>query len=71
MSLPQRLVLPATGETHHGRLYTRISRQKRFEVHNKSVLRIDAIEPVGDATKLRIKAVDREIEIGYPALAHP
>ena len=71
MSLPQRLALPSTGKAHHGGLYAGIFRQKRFEVLDKSVLRLDAVEPVGDAAKLRIKAVNREIGIGYPPLAHP
>ena len=69
--MPQRLVLPPTGEAHHGGLHARIFCQKRFEVLNEGVLRIDTVEPVGDAAKLRIEAVDREIEIGYPPLAHP
>ena len=69
--LPQWFILPSTGEAHHGRLHTGIFFQKRFEILNKRVLGIDAIEPVGNAAKLRIEAVDREIEIGYPPLAHP
>ena len=69
--LPQRFVLPTTWKAHHGGLHTGIFRQKRFEVLNKSALGIDAVEPIGDAAKLRIKTVDWEIEIGYPSLAHP
>ena len=69
--MPQRFTFPTTGEAHHGGLHTGIFRQKRFEVLNKSVLGIDTIEPVGNTTELWIEAVDREIEIGYPPLAHP
>ena len=69
--LPQWFTLPSMREAHHGRLHTGIFFQKRFEILNKRVLGIDAIEPVGNAAKLRIEAVDREIEIGYPPLAHP
>ena len=71
MSLPQRLVLPSAGEAHHGGLHGGIFGKKRLEVLNEGVLGIDAVEPVGNAAELWIKAVDREIEIGYPPLAHP
>jgi hypothetical protein len=69
--LPQRLALPSTREAHHGRLHTWIFCQKRFEVLNKRVLGIDAVEPIGNAAELGIKTVVGEIEIAYPPLTHP
>ena len=69
--LPQRFVLPPTGKTHHGGLHHWVSAQERSEVLNEGVLGIDAVEPIGNAAKLRIETVDGEIEISYPSLAHP
>ena len=70
-SLPQRLVLPSTGEAHHEGLHSGIFGKKRLEDLNEGVLGIDAVEPVGNAAELRIETVDREVEIAYPPLAHP
>ena len=69
--LPQRFILPPTGKTHHGGLHHWVSAQERSEVLNEGVLGIDAVEPIGNAAKLRIETVDGEIEISYPSLAHP
>jgi hypothetical protein len=60
-----------TGKTHHGGLHHWVSAQERYEVLNEGVLGIDAVEPIGNAAKLRIETVDGEIEISYPSLAHP
>ena len=55
--LPQGFVLPSTGEAHHGRLHTWIFCQKRFEVLDKCVLRIDTLEPIGNAAETWIELV--------------
>ena len=49
--LPQRLVLPTLGETHHGGLNGGIFGKKRLEVLNEGVLGIDAVKPVGNAAE--------------------
>ena len=56
--LPQRFILPPTGKTHHGGLHHWVSAQERSEVLNEGVLGIDAVEPIGNAAKLRIETVD-------------
>ena len=67
--LPQRFILPPTGKTHHGGLHHWVSAQERSEVLNEGVLGIDAVEPIGNAAKLRIETVDGEkadvVEDGY------
>ena len=55
--LPQRFILPPTGKTHHGGLHHWVSAQERSEVLNEGVLGIDAVEPIGNAAKLRIARV--------------
>ena len=69
--VPQRLRLPSTGKAHHGRLHTWIFCQKRFEVLNKRVMRIDAIEPVGNAAETWIEFVRRKMAVCYPVASHP
>ena len=44
-------------EAHHTGLHYGIFGKKRLEVLNKSVLRIDAVEPVGNATEAGIQFV--------------
>ena len=71
LSIATTVHSPTHGKNHHGGLHHWVSAQERSEVLNEGVLGIDAVEPIGNAAKLRIEAVDREIEIGYPPLAHP
>ena len=67
---PKWFRLPSTGEAHHGRLHTWIFFQKRFEVLNKRVLRIDAVEPVGNAAETWIEFVRRKMAVCYPVASH-
>lgn len=70
-STPKRFRLPSTGKAHHGRLHTWIFCQKRFEALNKRVMRIDAVEPVGNAAETWIEFVRRKMAVCYPVASHP
>ena len=55
--LPQWFILPSFGESHGCRIHNWVFCQKIFEVLNKCVLGIDAIDPVGNAAKTWIELV--------------
>ena len=59
-SLPKRFLPPTFREAHGGGIDGRIFLQQRLEVGHKSAMRINGIDQIGDAAKLRINLVGRE-----------
>ena len=55
LQLPQWFFLPPFGESHGGRVNGGIVGEQCLDVLNESVRRINGVQPIGDATKLRIK----------------
>lgn len=55
--LPQRLILIPSWKSHCGRIDNGIFREQSHDILRECVRRVDADEPVGDVTKMRIEFV--------------
>lgn len=70
MLSPQRLVLPIHRESHCRRINRRVSSQQLFEVCNKRVVGLNAVEPIGSATEVGVKAFGCNRVCTYPFARH-
>lgn len=52
--LPQRLILIPSWKSHCSRIDNGIFREQSHDILRECVRRVDAVEPVGDVTKMRI-----------------
>lgn len=68
--LPQWFLSPMGRKAHGGWVNRGIAEQQELQVTNESVLRVDGVEPVGDAAELGIEGFVWECEIRYPLIGH-
>ena len=54
---PQRFRLPALRTSHSRRIHGRVLRHQCLDVAGERVLRVDGIQPVGDAAEVRVEAL--------------
>lgn len=64
--LPQRLILPSSGESHGGRVNNGVLGEQSLDVLDESVGRIDGIEPVGDIAQVGVEFIRMNVSICNP-----
>ena len=69
--MPQRLILPPSGEAHGGRIDDGIIGEQSLDVLGEGVCGVDGIKPVCDIAQVRIELVWMNVSICNPWLRRP